>query len=298
MHDQYLKSFLSLADEYQIVPQDEIELHERKLSSIGNPAARRELKLKQYQKEKDLRARIEVVRKRRNQPQQSEISNDFDLIASLLPSPNASNAINDDDDDDESDQVLREATLLLIRLGCAQAHSQLQNMEQELELLRIAPPRLLPPRFSEDLNQGHKDKQKESDRDMWKLDLPSDGGPDGKGPLMDPSGKPLRAFTILPSDSASRARVHAQVFQPGHNLPTMTIDEYLEIERQRGRIISGGGPASEAALTTSEQLALDSEMDGTRDAEDKSEAKRQKDERWAVFTDVSPRGTGNTMNRG
>ncbi|EEB90482.1 hypothetical protein MPER_11306 [Moniliophthora perniciosa FA553] len=78
----------------------------------------------------------------------------------------------------------------------------------------------------------------------------------------------------------------------------MTVDEYLEIERQRGKFISGGGPASEATLTTSEQLALDSEMDGTRDGEEMAEAKRQKDENWAVFTDANPRGAGNTMNRG
>ncbi|EEB96557.1 hypothetical protein MPER_04293, partial [Moniliophthora perniciosa FA553] len=56
---QYLKSFLSLLDNYQIIPQDEVTLYEQKSSSIANPASRRELKIKQYQKEKDLRARIE-----------------------------------------------------------------------------------------------------------------------------------------------------------------------------------------------------------------------------------------------
>lgn len=57
-------------------------------------------------------------------------------------------------------------------------------------------------------------------------------------------------------------------------------------------------PGSEDQLTTSEQLQLDSEMDGTRDAEEKEEQKRQKDEKWAQFTDANPRGAGNTMNRG
>ena len=57
-------------------------------------------------------------------------------------------------------------------------------------------------------------------------------------------------------------------------------------------------PKSEEKLTTSEQLQLDSEMDGTAFAEEREEEKRQKDENWARYTDAHPRGAGNTMNRG
>lgn len=57
-------------------------------------------------------------------------------------------------------------------------------------------------------------------------------------------------------------------------------------------------PASEAKPTTSEQLQLDSEMDGTAFGEEKAEEKRQKDENWARYTDTHPKGAGNTMNRG
>jgi immunoglobulin-binding protein 1 len=53
----------------------------------------------------------------------------------------------------------------------------------------------------------------------------------------------LQPITILPSGAGGddRARLREQVFQPDHRLPTMTIDEYLEIERQRGNILTGGG---------------------------------------------------------
>lgn len=57
-------------------------------------------------------------------------------------------------------------------------------------------------------------------------------------------------------------------------------------------------PQSETALTTSEQLALDAEYDGTAQGEERSEQKRLKDENWARYTDDNPRGAGNTMNRG
>lgn len=57
-------------------------------------------------------------------------------------------------------------------------------------------------------------------------------------------------------------------------------------------------PDSDAKLTTKEQLALDGEMDGTVEGEEKAERKRLEDEEWARFTDANPRGAGNTMNRG
>ena len=57
-------------------------------------------------------------------------------------------------------------------------------------------------------------------------------------------------------------------------------------------------PQSAAMPTSSEQLAMDAEQDGTAFGDAKSEEKRRKDEDWARFTDDNPRGAGNTMNRG
>jgi immunoglobulin-binding protein 1 len=57
-------------------------------------------------------------------------------------------------------------------------------------------------------------------------------------------------------------------------------------------------PASDNQPTSSEQLAIDAEQEGTAFGDAKAEEKRKKDEEWARFTDVNPRGAGNTMNRG
>lgn len=132
-------------------------------------------------------------------------------------------------------------------------------MDQELELLVSVPPSS--PRNTHSEAMDRRGKGRESQSDMWKLDTPlASGALDGKGPLLDPTGKvnysrlllhtvlllltqPLRPFTILPSDATSRARLQAQVFGAGHRLPTMSIDEYLQIERERGNIITGGGCA-------------------------------------------------------
>jgi hypothetical protein len=56
--------------------------------------------------------------------------------------------------------------------------------------------------------------------------------------------------------------------------------------------------ASAEAPTTSELLQLASENDGTFDADEAEEQKRQKDENWARYTDENRKGAGNTMNRG
>ena len=46
---------------------------------------------------------------------------------------------------------------------------------------------------------------------------------------------------ILPGGATDRARLQGEVFRPDHRLPTMSIDQYLEIEQQRGNVITGGG---------------------------------------------------------
>ncbi|KAI1794700.1 serine/threonine protein phosphatase PP2A-associated protein [Ganoderma leucocontextum] len=292
---RYLESFVRYLELYEVITEDDKALYGRPASSITDPAKRRELKIKQYKREKDIKARIEALRKRTNQSV-AEPNTNLDLIASVLPDPSQkADASSTTDSDADTEEILREAVILLLRFIYAEAQTQLESANQELELLRNAPPT---PCQHEPANDPRIANKREEDN-MWKLDAPVNrGGPDGKGPLLDPQGRPLRPFMILPTNAGERARLQAQVFQPDHRLPTMTVDQYLEIEQQRGTIISGGGPASEAKPTSKEQLAIDAEQDGSIFGEEKAEEKRQKDESWAQFTEANPRGAGNTMNRG
>lgn len=289
---RHLRTFLTNLENYHIITEVELAAYEKSAAMMANAAQRREAKIQQYRREKELRGKIEALQKRRRQwPEGGDRTpNDFDLITSLL-SRGSEDAGNSDDEDDVED-ALREVTLLLLRLIYAQARQQNENLTQELELLRNA---LAQKSASK---EGEEDGRRKQEEDAWRLDSVPRGGPDGRGPLLDSSGRPLRPFTILPSNAAERARLQAEVFGPDHRLPTMTVDEYLEIERQRGNVITGGGPQSAEKLTTSEQLALDAEMDGTVFGEQKVEEKRQKDEKWAQYTDTHPKGAGNTMNRG
>lgn len=56
------------------------------------------------------------------------------------------------------------------------------------------------------------------------------------GPLLSKTGTPLRPFVI----TSKRQELKDQVFRPGWALPTMTIDEYLQQEEERGNHIKGG----------------------------------------------------------
>jgi len=83
-------------------------------------------------------------------------------------------------------------------------------------------------------------------------------------------------FTLL----KSRQDVHKSVFRPGHNLPTMTIDEYLAVERQRGGILGNN---------TGELVSDDSDGD--------DEGRREEKIRMDLYRDEHRRGSGNTYNR-
>ncbi|KAK0463786.1 TAP42-like protein [Desarmillaria tabescens] len=286
----HYETYCSSLENYGIVTEGDSKLFSR---NSANAASKREQKIQQYRHEKDLRTRIEVSFA--NAEGSGPLKNQrlappiLSSSISLMPSATTSG------DDDEDDEVLRETTLLLLRLFFSLSKTQLAHIDTELQLLKTAPPPLPYSPRPNDSDSRNKEKERQ-DEDMWKLDAPKPN-PSG-GPLLDPTGKPLRPFTILPSGASDRARHQAQVFGPGYNLPTMTIDQYLEVERQRGNILSGGGPGSENTPTSSEQLTMDSEMDGMVEGEAKAEEKRLKDENWARFTDENPRGAGNTMNRG
>jgi immunoglobulin-binding protein 1 len=43
---------------------------------------------------------------------------------------------------------------------------------------------------------------------------------------------------------------------------------------------------------------MDAEQDGTAFGDEKEDEQREKNEKWARYTDANPKGAGNTINRG
>lgn len=100
------------------------------------------------------------------------------------------------------------------------------------------------------------------------------------GPLLSPGGKPLQPFTIV----GKRSQLQQGVFRPSHNLPTMSIDEYLEEERRRGGIIEGTGDEPKPDPDEDNMVEVD--------------AATKKAREWDDFVEANPKGAGNTINRG
>jgi len=116
-----------------------------------------------------------------------------------------------------------------------QSLQALEGILLELDILKVAPPLTQEP-SSEKGVVDNRIRGVGDDEYSDRLDNPNIFNKSGT-PLLSADGKPLRPFTIV----SNREEVRKGVFRPGHNLPTMSIDEYLEEERRRGNIIEGGG---------------------------------------------------------
>lgn len=181
------------------------------------------------------------------------------------------------------DSTLRRVQLTKISIGVHESFQSLESIAQELELLSSMPDNIPQDPRSQDgdprlrnngMNDGYSDK----------LDAPLSQllASRRNGPILNQDGKLLKPFTLLDH----RQRLQHGVFQPDHNLPTMTIDEYLEEERKRGGIIDGGGPQSGQREVVDE------------DDVDKADEATMKARAWDEFVEENPKGAGNRMNMG
>ena len=159
---------------------------------------------------------------------------------------------------------------------------------QELKILASMPP--TPPPGPEEQEADYRERNglrggREDYSDRLDPSL-SDFYRKGKsGPILNKNGKPLQPFTLLDS----RQRLQDSVFRPGHSLPTMTIDEYLDEEKRKGGIPSGdagGGGLGAGGGVVDE------------DSMDQADAETMKARDWDEFTEANPKGSGNTMNLG
>ena len=178
------------------------------------------------------------------------------------------------------DEVLRELYLTEIESYANQTFQSLDLITQETAILSQASSATSdgPETQPDSRDTDHRAPSGYSER----LDGPLTQARRG-GPLLSTSGRPLQPFTLI----NKRSQLRDGVFRPSHNLPTMSIDEYLEEERRRGGIIDGGGDAAPvpAPEIDEDNMAL-------------ADAETMKAREWDEFTEENPKGSGNTLNRG
>ncbi|KAF4229818.1 hypothetical protein CNMCM6805_001138 [Aspergillus fumigatiaffinis] len=247
------EKYLSRLDDYGLLNDNEKKLHERYISNpssfsltpTNDAATRREVKLSRFREEKELKQRLE-----------SRLQSD--------------------------DEDVRKLYLAEINLYTHQAFQSMDLLSQELSMLSAIrnnppnpaqPPQDDPRRRNNDTDSGYTERLDPSLSQLLR------GGKSGA--ILSKEGKPLQPFTLLDR----RTQLQQGVFRPGHNLPTMTIDEYLEEEKRRGGIIEGG-----------EKSGMKEEID--EDDMDKADEETMKARAWDEFKEANPRGSGNTLNRG
>ncbi|KAI0161151.1 TAP42-like family protein [Hypoxylon sp. FL1284] len=253
--------FLHLLDSYSILSQSDSKLFTEynddpsifSTISTSDPTARRNAKIANFKTEKELKTKLAYMQK---SPRYLEEGGD--------------------------EEAVRELYLTNIAFCTHLTFQGLEGINREMEILAQAPIPLMPQtttvqdderRRRESLDGGYSDR----------LDLPlSNLLSNSKGPLLSKEGKPLRPFTL----TSGRQELQKGVFRPGHNLPTMSIDEYLEEERRQGNIIEGGGEASMRRPEPDE------------DDMEKADAETMKAREWDEFKEANARGSGNTLNRG
>ncbi|WWC67653.1 uncharacterized protein I206_101563 [Kwoniella pini CBS 10737] len=291
-------TYLELLNSYGVLsPEEKAESSAAangQSSMPKDPAKRREAKIAQYRREKDLRQTISNSLP--THPDTSSSPTTF--LLSLLPfnsnrpsvvsTSTGSTSVNPDDEEIPTSTIVS-----ILRLLHTLTISSLSSINMELELLSNAPASI-----TQIAEQDPRQPRREEEDSTWRLDRQP--GTYKPKELISGNGRVLRPFTILPSTQAmsDRERLKGDVFKQSWRLPTMTIDEYLEEEQRRGNIITGGGQASYDAPTATELMELEAENDGTIVAEENYEKKRLKDENWAMFADENKKGAGNTMNKG
>ncbi|KFY21948.1 hypothetical protein V493_06970 [Pseudogymnoascus sp. VKM F-4281 (FW-2241)] len=185
----------------------------------------------------------------------------------------------------QDDDAIRDLHLANISLSTHNTFQNLESLNLEMSVLASKPP--TPPPGPESLARDYRERTGARTGDNYsdRLDRPISellAGNNAPGPLLDKSGKPLKVFTL----TGGRKQLQDGVFRSGHNLPTMSIDEYLEEERKRGGIIEGGGEASGIIAEPDE------------DDYEKGEAETLKARAWDEYVEENPKGAGNTLNRG
>jgi immunoglobulin-binding protein 1 len=242
--------FLALAEGYGLVsahPYDKLLARYRDdeegfaVVATADPAARRDGKMAAYRAEKELRGRLETLRR---DPRYLE---------------------HGDED------VVRELYLADVAFSVHATFHALDSLNRELPLLAQAPDPLTPSLGPEPADAS----LSRLDQPLRRLQSLTNPG----GPLLSRQGRPLQPFTLV----GDRAELGRGVFRPGHNLPTMSIDEYLDEEKRRGNILQGG-EQPKAVVDEDDYEAGDRETYKAR--------------QWDDFTDDNPRGSGNTLNMG
>lgn len=201
---EYLQRFLSTCQDHALVQKQDLGLMEKLQHKTPNVAAsqQRDEKIARFKRERAVKQHIAQLRQQ------------LDAVG------------NKEDEDRDVDDVEREWVEALIELEILKALENWHAIEQEMVMVKeMEAMKEMREKTGRDVSLDEREPQQAS-RATWGKDKP----------MLSKEGRPLQPFVIM----NKREQLKSQVFGYGHNLPTMTIDEYLDQEMERGNIIQGG----------------------------------------------------------
>ncbi len=171
------------------------------------------------------------------------------------------------------DEDLRSWSLASIELAAINTRQNLNSIQRELDIIACRPPQPLLTTEPEAPNPDRLDR------------IPTSGLPKS-GPLLSGEGKVMRPFIL----TSKREQFAQGVFKPDHSLPTMSVDEYLTEEIQRGGIL---GPEDDDSKKQRDRVT------SGREEEEEEDRETEKKREWDEYVESHAKGSGNMgFNRG
>ncbi|KAM7267195.1 hypothetical protein ACFE04_009361 [Oxalis oulophora] len=229
-----LKEFISFCEAMELVPKEELEALAR--GSSVPPAERRALKIARFRRQRTAESQLLEIKERKERRRRS-------TKASALSTPVEAGEEDLHEDDGEEE---REAWLTTISLAICKAFDLLEMLKKEEEMLSAVKERQQKEGQKEFFKAVLDDRRKKSE--TWHRDAAARApyakptqpitcatlGQDileGRAQLSDAHEHKHQPLIFGPqsliggSVTSERERIAAQVFQPGHRLPTMSIEE-------------------------------------------------------------------------
>ncbi|KAH7465986.1 hypothetical protein KRP22_014970 [Phytophthora ramorum] len=249
--DVFLTEFLDRAESGGILTEKKRREQYERLESKQFTLSRDE-KIQRFQLQREMEKKLQEVQKRREEKGDEHVGGHKEDADEL------------DDDEDDMEDLEREQLMTFIQLSVVKCMEEQASINQEKDMLET----MLKMNAATD-----------------KQDLFSEA----HRPPPPPQGQGIEVTRINPQMEMRRETVRSGVFQPGHRLPTMTLEEYADREladaqeRQKREQEAPQGPRRY------EQLVEDGDEDDLALVEEST----YKDRAWDDWKDANEKGIGN-----
>ncbi|KAI3990756.1 hypothetical protein MKX01_023056 [Papaver californicum] len=298
-----LKKFITFCEAMELVPEEELQISAEEASDT--PAATRAKKIGRFRRQRAAEAKLQEIKERKERRGRS-------LRASALSTPVEAGEEDALDDDGEEE---REAWLTTISLAICKAFDLLEMLKKEEEMLTAVKEKQLQNGDGEItreiLNERIEMAESWHRNAATRVKSARPAQPitcatfaqdvvEGRAKVSEAHDHKHQPLIFGPQSltggrfTSERERLAAQVFQPGHRLPTMSIEEAgLKEMEMMNKWQEMNLKLYEEATTSWHTERPKPGAPTDEDEEEDEEASHQKAVAWDDWKDDNPRGAGN-----